>query len=388
MKNEKIYLDNAATTKPKDKVVDCIVNGLKNNWYNPSSLYTEGRNISDIITKAKKHIAYFIGARSEEIYFTSGGSESNSWAVQGFVHYWTAKGYKPVVITSTIEHKSIMACVENLCVETHFVGVDVYGNISCEQIEELLKNISHDTTKKVLVSIQHANNEIGTIQDIKKLSSIVHKYSAFFHTDGVQTIGHIPVNVNKIGIDMLSASAHKFGGLKGSGFLYIRNCVEIKPLIYGSQNSGMRGGTENVDSIVSMAIALQFCNVSKDHVNSLYDIKNKFTKAFLELPYCIQINNHDNEYLNTLPTIISVTIKERVTAEALVYLLNSSGICISSGSACNSHNEEPSYVLKAIGLSDEDAVRTIRISFDDTLNFEQINRFIAELDKAIKILIS
>ena len=382
------YFDNAATTKPNLSAIETTIPYMKDKWHNPSALYQEAQQVQNDIQLARKAIAESIGAKEDEIYFTSGGSESNSWAIQGFIHYWISRGFKPVIITSIIEHKSIIECVENLCVETHFVGVDNRGLIDKLQLEGLLERVTRDTENaKILVSIQAANNEIGTMQNIVGLAELTHKFSAYFHTDAVQIIGHIPTCVNDWGIDMLSASSHKWGGLKGNGFLYIKNGVKILPLVYGTQNNGMRGGTENVIGIVNMAHALTQCNTSKRIIDSKYAMRDYIMDKLKNLPYKIEFNNWAG-YVAVLPTIINVTIKERVTAEGLLYLLNSAGICVSSGSACNSHSNEPSYVLKAIGLSDDDTVRTLRISFNETTTIEQVDKLVNELSKAIKILTS
>lgn len=391
-----IYLDNAATTKPSQKAIEAALPYLTEQWQNPSSLSRQSRNIYDVIGQARKDIADYIGAEGNEIYFTSGGSESNCWAIQGFVNYWLKQKCEPVVITSEIEHKSIIECVKNYCdklinPETYFVDVDSDGYVDLEELEDMIKDeIELIFRCKPLVSIQLANNEIGTIQPIKKIAELVHKYGGVLHTDATQVVGHLPIDVNELDVDMLSASAHKFNGLKGSGFLYVREGIKIEPLIYGSQNNGMRGGTENVIGIVAMATALKNCDTSfaDGSPNSrLIEIKRKLIEKLSKVPYNIQINN---ESLGStfLPSILSITILENVTAEAVLYMLDSAGIQISSGSACNSRTNKPSYVLKAIGLSDWDSVRTIRISFNENLAEEDIDRFVLELKKAIKILIS
>ena len=391
-----IYLDNAATTKPSQKAIEAALPYLTEQWQNPSSLSRQSRNIYDVIEQSRKDIADYIGANSSEIYFTSGGSESNCWAIQGFVNYWLKQRYEPVVITSEIEHKSIIECVKNYCdklinPETYFVDVDSDGYVDLEELEDMIKyEIELIFRCKLLVSIQLANNEIGTIQPIKKIAELVHKYGGVLHTDATQVVGHLPIDVNELDVDMLSASAHKFNGLKGSGFLYVREGIKIEPLIYGSQNNGMRGGTENVIGIVAMATALKNCDTSftDGSPNSrLIEIKRKLIEKLSKVPYNIQINN---ESLGStfLPSILSITILENVTAEAVLYMLDSANIQVSSGSACNSKSHKPSYVLKAIGFSDWDAVRTFRISFNDSLTDEDIDRFVLELKKAIKILIS
>jgi len=394
--NTFIYLDNAATTKPTEEVIKAIQPFMQDMWQNPSSLYLSSKKVNAAIEQARIDIAEFIGATPHEIFFTSGGSESNCWAIQGFCNHCLREWTNPIVFTSKIEHKSIIECVKNYCdksmnLETYFVDVDSDGYVDLEELEDMIKDEIESTFRcKPFVSIQLANNEIGTIQPIKKIAELVHKYGGVLHTDATQVVGHLPIDVNELDVDMLSASAHKFNGLKGCGFLYIRDGVKIEPLIYGSQNDNMRGGTENVIGIVAMATALKECNTSfnDDSPNcKLIEIKKNLINKLKELPYNIQINNIAPESTN-LPSILSATILENVTAEAVLYMLDSAGIQISSGSACNSRTNKPSYVLKAIGLSDWDSVRTIRISFDENLTEEDIDRFVLELKKAIKILIS
>ena len=391
-----IYLDNAATTKPSQKAIEAALPYLTEQWQNPSSLSRQSRNIYDVIGQARKDIADYIGANSSEIYFTSGGSESNCWAIQGFCNHCLREWTNPIVFTSKIEHKSIIECVKNYCdksmnLETYFVDVDSDGYVDLEELEDMIKDEIESTFKcKPFVSIQLANNEIGTIQPIKKIAELVHKYGGVLHTDATQVVGHLPIDVNELDVDMLSASAHKFNGLKGSGFLYVREGIKIEPLIYGSQNNGMRGGTENVIGIVAMATALKNCDTSFDDSSTngkVIKIRNRLIDKISNLPYDIRINNITPSS-TVLPSILSITILENVTAEAVLYMLDSAGIQISSGSACNSRTNKPSYVLKAIGFSDWDAARTFRISFNDSLTDEDIDRFVNELNKAIKILLS
>ena len=387
-----IYLDNAATTKPSRKAIETALPYLTEQWQNPSSLSRQSRNIYDVIGQARKDIADYIGANSSEIYFTSGGSESNCWAIQGFINYWLKYRCKPIIITSEIEHKSIIECVKNSNAEYYFLPVDKYGFVDMVVLSDLLKKIDKEDEKceaKILVSIQYANNEIGTVQPIEEISDIVHHYvyDAWLHVDGVQSVGKIPIDVEELGIDMLSASAHKVNGIKGTGILYINKRTTISPLVYGTQNNGMRGGTENVAGIVAMATALKECDTSAEYLSQMTILKVKLRDSIKELPYKFHFINADIDY-NVMPNILSVTILENVTAEAVLYMLDSAGIQISSGSACNSRTNKPSYVLKAIGLSDWDSVRTIRISFDENLTEEDIDRFVLELKKAIKILIS
>lgn len=384
--NTAIYLDNAATTHPYSEVIFEANKAIQKYWYNPSSLYNKANEIKDKIEKARGFIGNYIGANGNEIYFTSGGSESNCWAIQGFVNYSVMRGKKPVVITTTIEHKSILECVCNLCAEIHFVGVNSCGKVDMLQLEGLLERVKRDNPdSEILVSIQYANNEIGVMQPIKQIADVVHKYRAYLHSDMVQAVGNIPVDVKAFDVDMISTSAHKFHGIKGCGFLYIRKGINITPLIYGSQNMGMRGGTENVVGIVAMETALRHCDISDNMIDAKFACRDHFMKKLKTLPYDIDFNNYIG-YKDTLPTIISMTIRENITAEALVYMLNTANIFVSSGSACNSRSNKPSHVLNAIGLSEEDSIRTIRISFGADMTDEDIDKLVSEVNKAIKVL--
>lgn len=390
-----IYFDYAATTKPKQEVIDTMFPYFTDKWKNPSSLYSE--NIKNDIQNVRKKIANYINATEDEIYFTSGGSESNNWAIQGFVKYCYENGKYPAIITSRIEHKSIIECVKNMSMGANifFVNVDKKGFVDEEQLQRYLsylKNAKYTT----LVSIQFANNEIGTIQNIKRLSQLSHSYEATFHTDAVQAFGKINIDVNYCGIDLMSVSGHKIGCPKGIGFLYIRNGIKIKPLIYGTQENGMRGGTENVPYIIGMGKAIELL--------PYYDIKH-LSKEFCqnEIQHFIAITKL-NEYLvnnlgckingclnnlNRIHGIMSYTFPENINIniESMILMLNMDDIYISAGSACNSHSNKPSYVLKAIGLTDDECSRTMRISYEyGTLTIDIVNKFISCVEKTIKIL--
>lgn len=374
-----IYLDNAATTKPKKEVIESMMPYFCNKWHNPSSLYKEGYNVKEDIERARRVVGNFIGANSNEIYFTSGGSESNCWVIQGFINHCKHKNKTAVIITSLIEHKSIMECVKNMDVNTYYIGVDEKGFVDVESLEKILGSINTET-REVLVSLQFANNEIGTIQPIKKIAEIVHKYNAVFHTDAVQAMGQIPINVKEFGIDMLSASGHKIGTPKGVGILYKKSNVEIDPLIYGSQMDSMRGGTENVPYIIGMAKAVEL--YGSNDLKELYNKRNYFIARLIEEFKCIL----NGSLSNRLPNNISVTFPQNITGEALLYTLDMCGIEIGVGSACNSHNIEPSYVLKTIGLDDEKAMKTIRITLPNDITYKDINNTIEEIKKSIKLI--
>ena len=380
-----IYLDNAATTKPKADVVMAMLPYLIGKWYNPSSLYSKSIDINKTIENARETVGNFIGASGKEIYFTSGGSESNCWAIQGFVKWCLRNDKRPIVITSSIEHKSIMECVGDLQEMAVFLAVDSSGFISSSELLHMLKTYS-TKRNKVLVSIQYANNEIGTIQKIKEIADLTHKYNGVFHTDAVQAFGHIPIDVTLEHIDMLSASGHKIGTPKGVGFLYKKENIGLTPLIYGSQMDGLRGGTENVANIVGMAKAVKLLGSTRDINlrNSHIDVLRDYMIDRFENGFGCKLNGAIS---NRLPNNINVTFPQNLTGESLLYMLDMSNIYISTGSACNSHSIEPSHVLKAIGLSDEDAMKTIRISLPDNITKEQIDTVIDEIRKQMLLIV-
>lgn len=384
-----IYFDNAATTKPKQEVIDSMLPYFSEDWFNPSSLYKPATKIKKDIEQARKVVADFLNVKSDEIFFTSGGSESNCWAIQGFIKQSVSKGNQPIIITTPIEHKSIIECVEDIAPEFAFVEVDDKGSVCKDSLKSLLNYYKGINGFDVLVSIQTANNEIGTIQDIEELAKLTHEYNGVFHTDAVQAFGHILIDCKKSNIDMLSASGHKIGCPKGIGILYKRTEVEIKPIIYGSQMDGIRGGTENVPYIIGFAKAVELCSID----DGIY--KQNLKLQFLHDTFMLklhQIFNNDvklnGEAVKRLPNNINITFDYSLTGESLIYMLDLCGICISAGSACNSHLNKPSHVLQAIGKSDEEASKTIRITLPDDTNVEMIKEFLKELHKQIMLLIS
>lgn len=375
-----VYLDAAATTKPDQRVIDAMMPYLITKWYNPSSLYNKAVDIKKDIDFARNIIGECIGASNNEIYFTSGGSEGNCWAIQGFVNECILNKKTPCIITSKIEHKSVLECVNNSIAKSILIGVDQDGFVNVEELEHWLstaKNLNYS----VLVSIQFANNEIGVIQRIKEIARIAHEYNAVFHTDSVQAFGQLDINVNELGIDMMTISGHKIGAVKGIGCLYIKNGINIQPLIYGTQMDSMRGGTENVPYIMGMSKAVQLIQRDKEYQLRLTIFRNNFIKK-LKAIGC-KVNGSLDE---RLPNNISVILPDGVTGESILYMLDMSEIFVSTGSACNSHSIEPSYVLKAIKLTDEEAMRTIRISLPHDITMEDIDCVVDEIEKAIKII--
>lgn len=385
------YLDSAASAKYKesdDIIIDTITDAMRKYWRNPSSLYatTEANEIS----KCRKIISDFIGAKSDEIIFTSGASESNSISIQGWaisaLQETTTLGCKtmPYIITTDIEHKSLLEAVEHSVALFEICEVDKFGIIDYEILENILKRCAFNESP-ILVSVGVANNEIGVTQDIKRISDLAHKYNGVLHVDATQALTRVPINVEELGIDMMSASGHKISPvLKGVGFLYIRNGIKISPLIHGSQNNGLRGGTYNTFGIIGMAKAIELCNHdwSFDRYVKQY-AKLYYFKNLLKRKFNCKFNGHPTQ---TLPNIISTTFPQNITAESLLYTLDLSDIQISSGSACNSKSIEPSYVLKAIGLSDEEATRTIRFSLPEDITDIDIGNIINEVEKAIKLI--
>ena len=380
---EAVYLDSAATTKPVDSIVEAVKPYIESEWYNPSAKYSKGSNVKKKIESVRADIAKEIGADSNEIYFTSGATESNNWVIRGFVDQCKIEGKKPLIITTNIEHSSIIKCVkamEKLYAKCIYLPVNQNGCFILESLNAVLESYKDIPCVKVLVTIGMGNNEIGTIQDITSIANMVHDYNGVLHTDATQCFGHIPINNQILCADMISASAQKFGGLKGIGFLYKKNSVEIQPLIYGSQEQGQRGGTENVVGIVALGEAINQIDYSK--ANKVKHLRNYMVEKLVKRLGC-KVNG---SIVDRLPNNINITFPQSITGEALIYMLDMCNIYISSGSACNAHSIKPSYVLQAIGLDDYEISRTIRITLPDDINKEQIDTVVDEIEKQIQVL--
>lgn len=372
-----IYLDEAASAKPLDSVLAAIKPYIETEWYNPSSIYTAGIKVKEKIESVRRDVAKCINANKDEIYFTSGATESNNHVIRGFDD---ANYYKDsVIITTPIEHKSIIDAVNNpvLKSDVEFCKVDSKGFVDMKSLKNLLE-LNKD--RKILFSVILANNEIGTIQRMHEISILVHKYNGILHTDATAAFGRKFIDVKELGVDLLSASAQKIGGLKGVGFLYKKNGIKLYPLIYGSQENEMRGGTENVIGIVALGEAIKHIDYHK--AEKIIDVRNYMIKQLMQKFDC-KVNG---DVYNRLPNNINVTFPQNITGEALIYLLDASGIMISSGSACSSNSIKSSDVLKSIGLTDDEAARTIRISLSDDIDINTAYKVICEIDKAIKLL--
>ena len=379
-------MDAAATAKymnTDDIIIDTMTTAMKDSWMNPSSLYAS--NVKNKINKCRVNIAKFINSKPEEIYFTSGASESNNLAIRGWDdEIWLSTYKKSNIITTPIEHKSILELLENgnLGSKVHYCEVDKLGIINYDLLEIML-NSFYNKSEPVLVSIQMANNEIGTCQNIRNISKLVHKYNGVLHTDATQCLGHIKVDVESLGIDMMSCSGHKISPvLRGVGFLYKRNGVNIQPIIYGAQENGFRGGTENTYGIIGLNKALEHCDISNDKIDEMCEKRDYFIDI-LEYKFGCVLNG---DSWNRLPNNINVTFPQNITAESLLYMLDLSGIKVSVGSACNSKSIELSHVLKTIGKSDEDIIKSIRFSLPKDITYEDIRCVIKEIEKSIALI--
>lgn len=386
-----MYLDSAATAKPRKEVLEAAMPYLTNSFYNPSAIYSGGAKVKNAIEDSRKTIADFINADPDEIFFDSGSSESNCWAIQGYVFAGMMDISTTSIVTTKIEHKSIMECVdamERLGNSTYYcdvtyLDVDKDGFVNMEQLESVFKD-SEGPYYDILVSIQLANNECGTIQDIKAISNIVHKYGGVLHVDATQAFGQIPIDVKAMGIDMLSASAHKLeGGFKGVGLLYKKKDIEIQPIIYGSQNAGLRGGTENCFGIVGFAKAVELASKEMEDKLAL-SVKRDYFISELTRNGC-KLNGAS---VHRLPNNINVMLPEGIGSEELLYMLDLDDIQCSAGSACNSHSKKPSYVLKALGLTDEQAARSVRFTISSDITYEDIDYVVEEVVKIMKIIMN
>lgn len=382
-----IYLDTAATAKPLPEVIDAMMPYLAGEkWYNPSSLYSPAAQVKKDVENARKIAADFINASSEEIFFTSGGSESNCMAIKGFADRCRLEGFMPIVMTTELEHKS----VNELLLHNPSFTLNLYvfndrdGIVDIELMSRQLNRLSLTEgieKTRLLVSIQFANNEIGTIQDIKKIAELVHDHGGLLHVDAVQAFGQIPIDVKELGIDMMSVSGHKIGTPKGIGFLYKKKNVDICPLIYGNQMNNMRGGTENVPYIIGMAKAIELSKNNIKYHSRLELIRDYFIDKLEEIGCKL-----NGPRTNRLPNNISVILPESINGESMLYMLDMCGIYVATGSACNSQSIEPSHVLKSISLSDEEAARTIRVTIPHDISKEKINKVVCEIEKQIKLL--
>lgn len=376
---KKIYLDNAATTSLKSEVLEEMMPILKENYGNPSSIYTIGRNARKEVEKSRQTVAEILDANPSEIFFTSGGTESDNWAIRGVAFAQFIKG-KNHIITSKIEHHAVLHTVKELekeGFEATYLDVDKNGFVNPEDVKAAI------TEKTALVTVMYANNEIGTIQKISEIGKVCHEKGVIFHTDAVQAVGHLEINVKEQNIDLLSLSGHKFHGPKGVGALYVKKGVRILNLMQGgAQESNKRPGTENVAGIVGLAKALEISMQNRQEKNK--DLEKKRDFLINEL-LKIKRSRLNGDRIQRLPGNVNISF-EGIEGESLLLLLDAAGICASSGSACTSGSLDPSHVLLAIGLVHEVAHGSLRLSLDESTTMEELEYTVSEVKKVVERL--
>ena len=378
-----MYFDNAATTKPSKEVIADITWCLENVWANPSSIHTPGLEARKLLEESREKIARFIGADSEEIIFTSSGSESNNLAIKGFLE---ANDMYDCIVTTQVEHPSVYnACMHLFEKEFYKIGfapVDSTGNVNVNRFKQLISELSY--FNYCFVTIMLGNNEIGTINPIKEIVKIAHHHGAVVHVDATQSLGQIPVDVKELGCDLLTFSGHKLGLPRGCAVLYKKKGVHLSPIIHGGkQEQGLVAGTENLTNIYALGNQLE--RLSKKGYPTC-ETRDYLYKKICER--CEQLNipvKLNGDMVNRLPNNLSLTFKG-INAEVLITLLDMRDIQISAGSACSSGQKQPSRILKAIGLSDEDANSTVRISIGTDTTTEECNEFVRILGECLASL--
>lgn len=374
-----IYLDNAATTKVADSVVDAMLPYFKEYYGNASSIYQLGAKSKEALDESREYIAGTLGAKTNEIYFTAGGSESDNWAIKATADAYAQKG--KYIITSAIEHHAVLHTCEYLekhGYEVTYVGVDENGVI---KLDELKAAIRPDT---ILISVMFANNEIGTIQPIKEIGEIAKEHDILFHTDAVQAYAQVPINVDEMHIDMLSASGHKLNGPKGIGFLYIRKGIKIRSFVHGGQQErGRRAGTENIPGIVGLAAAAKRSfSMLEEKMKKEIELRDYLiSRIEAEIPYC-RLNGDRKK---RLPNNVNFSF-QFIEGESMLILLDSKGIAASSGSACTSGSLDPSHVLLAIGLPHEIAHGSLRLTLSEENTKEEMDYVVEQLTAILERL--
>lgn len=374
-----IYLDNAATTRTKPEVLEAMLPYFTEYYGNPSSVYEFSTPCKKAIAKSRETIADALGAKSNEIYFTAGGTESDNWALKATAEAYRDKGNH--IITSKIEHHAVLHTGEYLeknGFEVTYLDVDENGMVKMEELRRAIR----PTT--ILISIMFANNEIGTIEPIKEIGMIAKEHGILFHTDAVQAFGHMPIHVDEYHIDMLSASGHKINGPKGIGFLYIRTGVKIRSFLHGgAQERKRRGGTENVPGIVGFGKAVEIAMASmEERGKKEAELRDYLIKRVVEEVPFTRVNGHKT---NRLPNNVNVAF-QFIEGESLLIKLDMAGICASSGSACTSGSLDPSHVLLAIGLPHEIAHGSLRLTLNEENTKEEIDYVVEQIKETVEYL--
>ena len=376
MEKRSIYADNAATTQVSEEVLNAMLPYFRTGYGNASSIYKLGRDAQLAVETAREKVAAALGAAPAEIFFTSCGSGADNWALKGTVETMAKKGKKHIV-TSVFEHHAILHTAQYLekhGIEVTYVPVSNKGLVSPEDVKNAIRE---DTA---LVSIMFANNEIGTIQPIEEIAAVCHEKGVLFHTDAVQAVGHIDIDVKKMGIDMLSLSGHKIHAQKGIGALYVRKGIVLPNLIHGgAQERNKRAGTENVPAIVGLGVAIEAAtkNIAEKNV-SITAKRNRLIDGILQIPYTRLNGDRDKR----LPGNLNISI-EGIEGESLLLMLDMYGICASSGSACTSGSLDPSHVLLSIGLKHEIAHGSLRLSIEDNISDDDVEYIISVLPEIV-----
>jgi cysteine desulfurase len=371
-----VYADNAATTAMSKSVLEAMQPYFTQYYGNPSSLYSVGRDAKKALETARETVAECLGAKPNEIFFTSGGSESDNWALKGIAHEQAKKGKKHIITTKFEHHAILHTCkvLEKEGFEVTYLDVHSNGIVRPEELEAAIRE---DTA---IVSIMYANNEIGTIQPIPEIGAICKKHGVIFHTDAVQAVGNVHINVKEQNIDLLSLSGHKFHGPKGIGVLYIRNGLRMSNLIEGgAQERGRRAGTENIASIIGLSVALKnACSTIDERAERLTNMRDRLINGALK----IERSRLNGDPVKRLPGNINMCF-EGIEGESLLLTLDLNGVCASSGSACTSGSLDPSHVLLAIGLPHEVAHGSLRITFSDENTEEDVDYILEILPKIV-----
>ena len=374
-----IYADNAATTRLSDTALNAMLPYLQGEYGNPSSLHSVGQRAQEALTEARARIAARLGCQPTEVIFTSGGSEADNQAIRSVAAFGKMKG-KTHIISTAFEHHAVLHTLEALDKEGFTVTLlDVHedGMVSAQQVEEAI------TPETCLVTIMYANNEIGTVQPIAEIGEVCRRHGVLFHTDAVQAVGHLPVNVAEQNIDLLSLSAHKFHGPKGIGVLYARRGVPIFPLIHGgAQERNRRGGTENIPAIVGMAAALdEACDHLEEDTRKLTALRERLIAGLSQIPHSV-LNGHRE---HRLPGTVNFCF-EGIEGESLLLLLDDKGVYASSGSACTSGSLDPSHVLLAIGRPHEIAHGSLRLSLSPDTTEEEVDYMVEAVTDVVAYL--
>jgi cysteine desulfurase len=374
---EKIYFDNAATTPVKKEVLEIMLPYFTENFGNPSSVYHLAQVNKKAIDEARETLAKYLGANTNEIFFTSGGTEADNWAIKGIAEAYKAKGNH--IITSKIEHHAVLHTCEYLekqGYEVTYLDVDEEGMVNPEDVKKAIK----DST--ILISIMYANNEIGTIMPISEIGQIAKEHQIIFHTDAVQAIGQVKIDVKEQNIDLLSLSAHKINGPKGVGLLYIKRGIKTAPFIHGgAQERGRRAGTENVPGIVGLAKAMELAyDHFEEKIKNITALRDELIQGLItQIPYC-KLNGHKTQRLSNN---VNIGV-EFVEGESLLLLLDMNGIAASSGSACTSGSLDPSHVLLALGLPHEKAHGSVRFTLAESTTKEQVDYVLEKMPQIVQ----